>query len=159
MTLAPATAERLRFLVRVADKEARHLTLTTGRLFSSPFTPARVAELEQAPDLAERVDAFVSRFGRLQDTLGDKLLPILLKALGEKTGAVIDNLDRAERLGLIPSAEQWMEMRKLRNQMVHEYVEDPVVLADALETAHGLVPVLTEVAGRLRGEIIGRGWI
>jgi uncharacterized protein with HEPN domain len=159
MTLALAASERLRFLARVAEKEARHLTLTTGRLFTSPFTPARVAELDKAPDLAERVDAFVSRFGRLQDTLGDKLLPVLLTALGEKTGAVIDNLDRAERLGLIPSAEQWMEMRKLRNQMIHDYVEDPLVLADALETAHGLVPVLTDVAGRLRGEIIGRGWI
>jgi uncharacterized protein with HEPN domain len=158
MTLALAASERLRFLARVAEKEARHLTLTTGRLFTSPFTPARVAELDKAPDLAERVDAFVSRFGRLQDTLGDKLLPVLLTALGEKTGAVIDNLDRAERLGLIPSAEQWMEMRKLRNQMIHDYVEDPLVLADALETAHGLVPVLTDVAGRLRGEIIGRGW-
>jgi hypothetical protein len=43
--------------------------------------------------------------------------------------------------------------------MIHDYVEDPLVLADALETAHGLVPVLTDVAGRLRGEIIGRGWI
>jgi uncharacterized protein with HEPN domain len=158
VNLAPATHERLRFLVRVAEKEARHLTLTSGRLFTSPFTPARVAELDKAPDLAERVDAFVSRFGRLQDTLGDKLLPVLLTALGEKTGAVIDNLDRAERLGLIPSADQWMEMRKLRNQMVHEYVEDPVVLADALETAHGLVPVLTDVAGRLSGEIARRGW-
>jgi hypothetical protein len=26
-------------------------------------------------------DAFVARFGRLQDTLGDKLLPALLKVL------------------------------------------------------------------------------
>lgn len=158
MTLAPAAIERLRFLARVAAKEARYLVLTTERLFASPFTPERVATLETTPDLAERVDAFVSRFGRLQDTLGDKLLPVLLTALGEKTGAVIDNLDRAERLGLIPSAEQWMEMRKLRNQMVHDYVEDAVVLADALETAHGFVPVLIGVADRLRGEIAGRGW-
>lgn len=158
MTLPSASAVRLQFLARVADKEARHLALTTERLFTSPFTPERVAELEKAPDLAERVDAFVSRFGRLQDTLGDKLLPVLLTALGEKTGAVIDNLDRAERLGLIPSADQWMEMRKLRNQMVHDYVEDPLVLSDALETAHGFVAVLAGVADRLSGEIEGRGW-
>jgi hypothetical protein len=158
MTLPPAAAERLRFLARVADKEARHLTLTTGRLFTAPFTPERVAELESSPDLAERVDAFVSRFGRLQDTLGDKLLPLLLTALGEKASAVIDNLDRAEQLGLIPSADQWMEMRKLRNQMIHDYVEDPIILADALETAHLFVCVLTDVAGRFGAEIGRRGW-
>jgi hypothetical protein len=158
MTLSLATAERLRFLVRVTDKETRHLTLTTGRLFTTRFTPERVADLERAPDLAERVDAFVSRFGRLQDTLGDKLLPVLLSALGEKVSAVIDNLDRAERLGLIPSAEQWMEIRKLRNQMVHDYVEDPIVLADALETAHDFVPMLMDAASRMRAEIARRGW-
>lgn len=150
---------RLQFLARVVDKEMRHLTQTSGRLFTVPFTHERVAELETAPELAERVDAFVSRFGRLQDTLGDKLLPILLRALGEKTGAVIDNLDRAERLGLIPSADQWTEIRKLRNQMVHDYVEDPRVLADALEAAHGFVSVLTDVASGIRCELDRRGWL
>lgn len=159
MTLPAATRKRLSFLARVADKEARHLAFTDTRLFAQPFTPRQAEGLADTPDLAERVDAFVSRYGRLQDTLGDKLLPVLLDSLGEKTGAVIDNLDRAERLGLIPSAEQWLEMRKLRNQMVHEYVEDPVLLADAMQTAHEYVPVLIEVSDRLRAEITGRGWL
>jgi hypothetical protein len=39
MTFPPATAERLRFLARVADKEAGHLALTDARLFTVPFTP------------------------------------------------------------------------------------------------------------------------
>ena len=72
MTLQPDLTERLRFLVRVADKEARHLTETTERLFDTPFTTERAESLATNPDIAERVDAFVSRFGRLQDTLGDK---------------------------------------------------------------------------------------
>lgn len=121
MNLEPKLAERMAFLMRVVRKECRHLGGTDRRLFSEPFTEARAASLETDPDLAERVEAFVSRFGRLQDTLGDKLLPVLLQALGEKPKAVIDNLDRAERLGLIESADQWMTLRKLRNQMVHEY--------------------------------------
>jgi uncharacterized protein with HEPN domain len=58
--------------------------------------------------------------GGFRTPFGDILLPVLLGALGEKTGAVIDNLDRAERLGMSPSAEQWLEMRKMRNQMVHD---------------------------------------
>jgi hypothetical protein len=157
VTAQPADIERLRFLARVAGKEARHLAATTERLFQLPFTPARVAELERNPDLAERVDAFVSRFGRLQDTLGDKLLPLLLMALGEQAGAAIDNLDRAERLGLIPSADQWMTLRRLRNRMIHEYVEDPAILADALETAHGFVAVLTDANGRMQEELRRRG--
>jgi len=159
MTLAPATLERLRFLARVVDKEGRHLAITSERLFRVPFTADRVVEMEVSVELAERVEAFVSRFGRLQDTLGDKLLPAVLNALGERTAALIDNLDRAERLGLVPSTDQWLQMRRLRNQMVHEYVEDPRLLADALELAHGYVPVLMEVAGWLGQEMNRRGWV
>ena len=150
--------ERLRFLARVTGREKQHLVATTERLCEHPFTPERAASLAEDLDLAERVDAFVTRFGRLQDTLGDKLLPALLRALGERPAAAIDTLDRAERLGLIPSAEQWMDMRKLREQMVHEYVEDMGLLADALEQGHRFVPVLADVQERLVAELRRRGW-
>jgi hypothetical protein len=154
-----SSTQRLPFLARVAEKESRHLAATTKRLFAQPFTPARAAQLEDDPELGERVDAFVARFGRLQDTLGDKLLPALLTALGERVGAVIDNLDRAERLGFIPSADEWMTMRKLRNQMIREYIENPLILADALEAGHRYVPVLVDVTARLGAELEHRGWV
>ncbi len=40
-------------------------------------------------------------------------------------------------------------MRKLRKQMVHEYIEDRVVLANALQAGHAFVPMLLLVASRL----------
>ena len=79
------------------------------------------------------------RFGRLQDTVGDKFLPALLAALDETPGSAINNLDGAERLGWVDSADTWMAMRRLRNQVIHEYVEDPALLTSALETAHHCV--------------------
>jgi hypothetical protein len=158
MTLDPKIALRLQFLMRVVLKECRHLATTDQRLFGDPFTLERACKLETDPDMAERVEAFVGRFGRLQDTIGDKLLPVLLLALGETPAAAIDNLDRAERLGLIGSTDEWMIMRKLRNQMVHEYVEDLSVLASALQTGHDFVPVLTNAANNLIAEIEQRNW-
>jgi len=158
MTLEPKIALRLQFLVRVVRKECQHLTTTDQRLFGSLFTLEQAIRLEADPDLAERVEAFVGRFGRLQDTVGDKLLPLLLDTLGEKTFAAIDNLDRAERLELLQSADEWMAMRNLRNQMVHEYVEDPVVLISALQTGHAFVPTLIAAANKMIAEIERRGW-
>jgi len=158
MTVEPKIALRLQFLTRVVRKECKHLTTTDQRLFASSFTLEQATRLEENPDLAERVEAFVGRFGRLQDTVGDKLLPSLLAALGEKSSAAIDNLDQAERLGLLKSADEWMAMRSLRNQMVHEYVEDPVVLASALQTGHGFVPTLIATANKMTAEIERRGW-
>ncbi len=159
MTLQTKIVLRLQFLVRVVRKECQHLGTTDQRLFKSVFSLERATQLEADPDLAERVEAFVSRFGRLQDTVGDKLLPLLLDALGEKTGAAIDNLDRAERLSLIQSADEWMSMRILRNQMIREYVEDPVVLISALQTGHAFVPGLIAAAEKMIAEIEGRGWL
>ena len=158
MTLNPKIALRLQFLARVVRKECQHLVSTDQRLFDQPFTEARASQLETDPDLAERVDAFVGRFGRLQDTVGDKLLPMLLMALGEVPAAAIDNLDRAERLGFLDSADEWVAMRQLRNQMVHEYVEDLTVLASALQTGHAFVSALVAVANKLMAEIDRRGW-
>lgn len=150
---------RLQFLTRVVRKECQHLATTDQRLFMGVFTLTQAAQLESDPDLAERVEAFVSRFGRLQDTVVDKLLPVLLAALGEKTSAAIDNLDRAERLGLLESADEWMTMRVLRNQMIHEYVEDPTVLVNALQSGHVFVPTLIADANKMILEIGRRGWV
>lgn len=140
---------RLNRLASLVSKELRHLLRTDARLFAEPFTLARANELDDDEGLAERVEAFVSRFGRLQDTLGDKVLPAWLAAHGERPGSFADNLDRAERLGLIEDAQAWIDMRKLRNQMVHEYVEDPAVLVSALQAGHAFVPVLARAVKRL----------
>ena len=158
MTEERKIVPRLQFLTRVVRKECQHLTTTDQRLFGDLFTIEQATRLEADHDLAERVEAFVGRFGRLQDTVGDKLLPLLLHALGEKASSVIDNLDRAERLGLLNSADEWMTIRNLRNQMVHEYVEDPVVLTSALQTGHAFVPTLLITANKIIAEIEQRGW-
>ena len=71
MTMGPKNALRLQFLARVVNKECKHLATTDTRLFKALFTPEDVARLETDPDLAERVEAFVGRFGRLQGTVAD----------------------------------------------------------------------------------------
>lgn len=149
MNQADANLERLLFLQRVVQKEADYLQITDHRLFAAPFDEALTKRLSADVELAERVEAFVGRFGRLQDTLADKLLPALLSAQAEPVGSSIDNLDRAERLGWIASTDDWLTMRRLRNQMVHEYIEDYTVLANALNNGHRFIPVLLSAAEHL----------
>jgi len=144
---------RLQFLSRVIHKECQYLQETDQRLFTEPLTLQSIQQIEQDPVLTERLDAFVSRFGRLQDNLGDKLLPQLLAAMAEPIGAVMENLDRAEKLGWLASADTWIEIRKLRNQMVHEYIEDTAILINALQSGHAYVPVLISAAASLIAQI------
>jgi hypothetical protein len=130
------------------QKEAHYLQETDARLFADALSAKSLEVITQDPLLAERLDAFVSRFSRLQDTLADKFLPTLLDALAEPKAAAIDNLDRAERLGWLESTDEWLEMRKLRNQMVHGYIEDLIILSNALKVGHEFVPTLVDTADR-----------
>jgi len=98
-----------------------------------------VRQLDAHPELAERLETFVSRFGRMQHTIADKLLPRWLQALAETPGSQIETLNRAERLGVLASTEQWLEARKLRNHWVHEYMDD--ANASAASPAPGAVGI------------------
>jgi hypothetical protein len=137
--------DRFRYLLKVAEKEAGHLRLTWNRLKSEQINAEWVERLEVNPDLAERVDAFVARFGRLQDHLGDKCTPELLKQILETPSSAINNLGRMEKLGLISSIEEWVEARNLRNRLVHDYVEDNHEFSSALNRAIELVELLLSV--------------
>lgn len=127
----------------VVEKEAFHLRDVAGRLFDAPeLTVDWLRRLLENPEGRDRMEAFVGKFSRLQDTLIDKLLPQFLAAVGEKTGTALDNLRRAERLQLLADPDQWLSMRQLRNRLVHEYVADLAELAAALRAARPLVDAL-----------------
>ncbi len=153
MTHKNSQAERLLFLAKVIEREIKHLKTTDHKLFAQSFTLVTIKQMVQDEDLVERVEVFVSRFGRLQDSLGDKLLPNLLAFVGERRATVIDNLDDAERLGWIKSSDDWLETRKLRNQMVHEYIEAPEILVGAINYGHDRVEDLVYAATKMLAEI------
>lgn len=144
MTIDVIKMESIRFLslLKIVRREGALLQKTDARLFKTELDAVWVERLENDDDLAERLDAFVSRFGRMQDTVGDKLIPTLLRSMAEKTGSALDNLNRAEKLGLLPSVEDWLSVRNLRNKLVHEYMSDPEEFAAALNKAHWTVSLL-----------------
>lgn len=157
---ATPTLERLKFLMRVTQLEQVHLQTTDTRLFGqqSLISLDLLKKLNEHIELAERIEAFASRYGRLQDTLGDKLLPTLLIAMGERSHTMVENLEQAQRLGWLPSVNDWLAARYLRNQMVHEYIEDPAIMQAALAAAHEFVPMLTHVRSQLAAVAAQRGW-
>lgn len=146
---APRDIERFRWLLDTVRREAEHLLGTTQRLFCIDIDAAWVDALERSPELAERVDAFGARFGRLQDGIGHKLIPELRRLLLEPPAAALDNLNRMEKLGLLTSVDDWVEARNLRNRLVHEYLRDSGDFAAALNRARELVPLLTETYNRI----------
>lgn len=150
---------RLNFLARVVGKEIDHLLISQQMIFDPYFSLEQAQSLAVDADLSIKVEAFSSRFARLQDTVGDKLLPTWLTALNEPIGAAIDNLNKAEKLGVLASVEEWLAVRSLRNQMVHEYIESIDVLTNALNQANEHVALIVDCAASIIDDCRRRGWL
>jgi len=81
------------------------------------------ASVYEDKEKIKTIDAFIFRFIKLQDFMGDKLFKTLLKSVGEYKDnmALIDCLDKLEKLDIIETADQWMNYRLIRNKLTHEY--------------------------------------
>lgn len=83
------------------------------------------------------VDAFIFRFLKLQDFMGDKLFKDLLTIIGlyKSNMSLLDVLDKLEKIELLHSANQWMDFRKIRNQLTHDYPDNTQDVIDGIHIA------------------------
>lgn len=119
-----------------AWEEARHFT---------PLQADHKGELSE--DQVRTLDQLLFRFGKLQDTIGTRLLPAILQIVEEwqENAPFLDKINRAEKLGLLPSVEQWQILRELRNQTAHEYPDQPELVKANLARLLAHVPDLETI--------------
>ena len=96
---------------------------------------------ELSDDTVAYLDQFLFRFSKLQDTLSQKVFPLLLINLGEeiKRMPFIDRLNRLEELEFL-KADEWLELREIRNLLTHEYpLEEQDIIEDLNEIVNRYV--------------------
>jgi hypothetical protein len=96
----------------------------------------------------ESFEALTGRFARLSDIFIQKSLRLLDRLNLEDTGTVRDRINRAEKNGMIENADDFVEIRLLRNEISHVYQEKTwlQINRNVLE----LAPVLLKGVDRLR---------
>ena len=89
-----------------------------------PLTEHSLAGLDD--DTVARLDQFIYRFTKLQDSMARRLLPALYQYLEADTEArpFLDLLHRLEQLGIVSSTARWQELRALRTNLAHDYPEN-----------------------------------
>ena len=107
------------------------------------------------PEFVKTTDAFIYRFIKIQDKMGDKLFPAYLQLLQEYRDnmPLIDVLNDLERLGVIESAQEWIEFRKLRNSLTHEYPGNEDEIIDALEAAVGTYRKMKSIYSKIKTDV------
>lgn len=108
-----------------------------------PFTANKIESLTKLE--ITQVDDFLNRLAKFQDTVGAKIFFYLLKILGEDVDKLsyIDRLNRLEKLEILPSADLWQEMRKVRNYMVDEYPDNLDTIVMNLNKAQEMMSYMT----------------
>ena len=81
------------------------------------------------------IDAFIYRFVKLQDYMGDKLFKELLRSLMDYKDnmSMLDVLAKLEKLEIIPSEDRWLDYREVRNKLTHEYPDNEDDILDGIQ--------------------------
>ncbi len=121
--------------------------------------PRTGTELAQAdyPVIAS-IELLTSRFGKLQDHLGGQLVPLALELGAEPLPPAATFLDRLlllEKRRILPSVVECRRLRELRNELAHDYPDDPDEAAAALAIVVAAVPSLLTIEAALRTHIEG----
>ncbi len=105
----------------------------------------------------ESFDSLTSKFGRTSDLFTQKVLRTVFILLHEPFIPFIDFLNQAEKMGIIKSADQMLEIRDLRNQITHEYLPEAIteLVPEVLEYSNLLISNINKA----HQFITNRNWI
>lgn len=98
-------------------------------LIDYPFTKDYFAN--QSYEQLANTDHLISRFSKLQDIIGTKIFPLILKLQGEDITRLsyLDRLHLLEKFDFLQDTEKWCQMREVRNHLMHEYPDDLDLMA------------------------------
>jgi len=105
----------------------------------------------------ESFDSLTSKFGRTSDIFIQKVLRTIWSLLHEPSIPFIDLVNRCEKESIIPSGDNLIEIRDLRNQIAHEYLPE-VLKAMVPEIFHRTTDLMGAITST-ESYLQRRGWI
>lgn len=140
------------------DKHLKRIGLAHEKM--APLMPLNAVRFQQLDDdEIEHIDQFLFRFAKLQDAIGERLFVLLLAFLQEenlKNKPFIDVLNRLEQLGWLADKNVWLVLRKIRNDIAHQYEDQPQHAADGLNAIYLAEPRLREIYLGLKSQYLAR---
>ena len=146
--------DRLAVALWDADRHAAALSEALAEWAADPAVD--MAQLEHDRLLLRLADQILFRFTKLQDALGERLVPATLQQLAEpfEDWPMRDRLERLEKLGYL-SVDNWLRWRELRNRLAHEYPDQPELRFAVLKAAIAAAGELVTAYARWR-QMFGR---
>ena len=148
---------RLEKLIKECDKHLERIKHAYAKMaVFMPLSASRYAQLTD--DEVEHIDQYLYRFSKLQDVIGEKLFVLILEFLKEeniKAKPFIDILNRLEQLDLLEDKNVWLELRKIRNTISHQYEDEPEQASAALNAIYSAKPTIETIYFALKNRYVG----
>lgn len=138
-------------IIKIADIHQNRIQMAiNGLQHYLPFTANKITTLAERELLL--TELLVARFGKLQDLLGNKIINTFLVLQEEYSDnlTMLDKINKLERLGIIENAQDWKQMRSIRNHAAHEYPDNPELTAGYLNEIVKLTPKLLTILENLK---------
>ena len=97
------------------------------------------------------IDAFIFRYIKLQDFMGEKLFRELLRRIGEYKDnmSLIDVLDKLEKLEIVSNADKWIDFRNIRNKLTHEYPDNEEEIIEDIKLSLEFFKEIDDILNRI----------
>lgn len=121
--------------------------MITKAIAALEYSLQKVHKLDLDSDLSldeqEILESFTARFSRLSDLFTQKYLKTFFILIGERPHTIIDKSNILEKLK-IKNAKLLLDIRDIRNDITHEYIEDTVniLINKAIEATPNLIEII-----------------
>ena len=142
---------KLEKILKECDKHLQRINEAYSDM--SVFMPLTAAKYENlSKDDVQAIDQYLFRFSKLQDSMGEKLFRVLLGRFEENTDtlAFLDVIKKLEKYVAMDIANEWQDLRKIRNQLAHEYEDEAIEMANIINLIHAKKEVIESIYLRIK---------
>lgn len=143
--------EKLNKIFYECDKHIQRLQSASQKMSKTmPLDENKYINLTD--DEVSYIDQFLFRFAKLQDAIGQKLFKTALLYLNEDIEGkpFIDILNLMEKLHLIESANIWKQLRDDRNELAHNYEDEPDQMSETINKLYQKKDILVDIYNKIK---------
>lgn len=144
-------SDKLNEFLKIADIHVDRINFALRKLNKTfPLQENEIVDIDEND--IPLFELLVSRFAKLQDFIGRKIIDKYLQTQGEysEKHTMLDKLNLLEKFGIIESVQEWQKMREVRNHLTDEYPDHPELTAKYLNQLYDLTPKFILIFERIK---------
>ncbi len=144
---------KLEKILKECDKHLQRINEAYSDM--AAFMPLTATKYENlSKDDVQAIDQYLFRFSKLQDSIGEKLFRVLLGRFEENTDRLsfLDIIKKLEKYAAIDIANEWQDLRKIRNQLAHEYEDDAIEMTNIINLIYAKKGVIESIYLKIKAQ-------